>query len=131
MDVLPLQRVQGYIIVIFGTLTRRLLSNFVLAADIEVALTAVQAGQLLKVWFCTVYIALGSLYCLQVLNLLSNPDKFSPARFLPSLLYRPLDIILTLNVRSYLFARSFPPFLLAPMPMLLLVTAIVHGEVSF
>ena len=129
MDVLPLQGVQSDII-IFGTLTRRLLSNFVLAADIEVALTAVQAGQLLKVRSCTVYFALSSLYCLQVLHLLSDPGEFSPSRFLPPILYRPLDLILTLNVRSYLFARSLPPFLLAPMPMLLLVTVIIHGEVS-
>ena len=121
---------QGDIIIIFGTLTRRLLSNFVLAADIEVALTAVQAGQLLNVGFCTVYFALSGLYCLQVLHLLSDPGEFSPSRFLPPILYRPLDLILTLNVRSYLFAGSLPPFLLAPMPMLLLVTVIIHGEVS-
>ena len=118
------------VIIIFGTLTRHLLSNFVLAADIEVALTAVQAGQLLKVGFCTAYFALSGLYCLQVLHLLSDPGEFSPSRFLPPILYRPLDLILTLNVRSYLFAGSLPPFLLAPMPMLLLVTAIIHGEVS-
>ena len=131
MDVLPLQGVQSDIIIItFGTLTRHLLSNFVLAADIEVALTVMQARKLLKVGFCTVYVALGGLYCLQVLHLFSHPGEFSPARFLPRILYRPLDLILTLNVRSYLFAGSLPPFLLAPMPMLLLVTAIVYGEVS-
>ena len=123
LDVLPFLWMQG---AIGGALTRHLLSNFMLAADIEVALTAVQAGQLLEVGLCTVYVALSGLYCLQVLQLLSHPDKLTPTGLQPHIHYRPLDLILTLNV-------SLPPFLLAPMLLMLrylLVTAVVDGKVS-